>query len=157
LPGRITMRIVKVAVALLSVYAVYQVSDKLLIIVSLFIVGSVIATGVEKGKDFKGEIAFHKCCSAIQWALMSFYLFILETLASYKADARAYRAAGALLLITLRMYVFATSNVQRVLANNDPHLFSTPAEKRNVAFGAWSMILLLTFVLWMRFYYDVRF
>jgi hypothetical protein len=151
------MRIIKVGIALLGVFVVYWISDKLLIVVSLFVIGSVIATGVEKGKDFKGEIAFHRCCSAMQWALMSFYLFILETLPSYKADARAYRATGVLLLITLGMYVFATSNVQKVLVNDDPHLFTTPAEKRNVAFGAWSIIFLSAFVLWMRFRWGLRF
>ena len=129
----------------------YFLSSKLLMVISLFVVGTIIASGIEKGKALKASYAFHKCCSAVEWALMSFYLFAFETLASRKAEGRLYYLAGALLLTTLAIYVFATANIEAVLTGTDVKLHETHAEKLNVFCAAFSIMLLVAFVAYLRF------
>ncbi len=68
----ISMRVIKPVLTLIISGAVYLISAKLLLVIALFAAGTIIETVAEKGKDFKGEFAFHRCCAAIQWALMSF-------------------------------------------------------------------------------------
>ena len=173
-------RVVPPLLALVFVVAVGFVNTKLMLVICLFAVGSVIATAVEKGPQFKPQFAFHKCCSAVQWALMSFYLYIFETLPKFHPDPRVYRAVGVLLLLTLGMYVFSTWHFQKLIAedakggnagleNTDPgntgsanpdnglRLFTTDEEKRSVAFAFWTLLFIIAFLLFARFRLNIIF
>ena len=77
-PKGADMRVTQIGVMLVVGTGIYLLSGKLMLVITLFVVGSVIASGIEKGKDLTGSFVLHKCCSAVEWALMSFYLFIFE-------------------------------------------------------------------------------
>ena len=145
------MRLKHIVVMLGIGTGIYFLSIKLLLIISLFVVGSVIAAGIEKGKQLRGSFAFHTCCSAFEWALMSFYLFVFESLPAHKAEPSVYYLAGVLLLITLGVYVFATANAQTILSSSDVSLYKTSEEKSNVLLAFYSVALLLAFLADLRY------
>jgi len=134
------MRLAKiVAIMLVVAVGIYLASGKLLIIIALFVVGNLIASGIEKGKGLDGSFAFHRCCGAVGWALMSFYLFVFETLPSHHAVSGVYYLAGTLLLVTLGMYVFATANVQTLVTRTDLALRKTREEKLSFFFAGYEL------------------
>jgi hypothetical protein len=148
----IDMRLAWIVMVMFGVSAtIYFISSKLLMLIVLFIVGTLIASAVEKGKDVTVVFIFHRCCAAVQWALMSFYLFVFETLPSHHLDLHFYYLTGTLLLITLGLYVFATANVQTLLMSTELKLSATQSEKRNFFYAAASVILLLVFLAYLRF------
>jgi hypothetical protein len=143
-------RIMKVLLALVVLTVVCVINMKLAVIISLFAVGGIIAAAVERGEQF-GAWAFHRCCSAIQWALMSFYLFIFETLATSVVPVKRelYLVVVILGLITLGLYVFSTVNVQKVLVDKGEsrHIYTTAEEQLNVRLACWTVALILGFLL----------
>jgi hypothetical protein len=152
-------RVTKVSFALSILGIICLVNIKLALVISLFAVGSTISASVEKGPAFCPTFAFHKCCAEAQWAMMSFYLYIFEWLLQNGANAALYLWVAVLLLVTMGMYIFSIANFNKVIrpSGDAPGIYKTDAEKRNVGFAAWTVGILLLFLLWMRFKWGVTF
>jgi hypothetical protein len=109
--------------------------------------GSVaVATVVELGKDrFRGNIVLHKCCANVHWVFISFYILVFDKLhPMWKIEPWQFAAAAVGMSVVL--YIFATVNVHRLLANaNPPSVFASKDERFSIIVATWSLALALGF------------
>jgi hypothetical protein len=130
----------KIMTATVAMALILLISPRLFLIILIMVIGVAVATLIELGRErFKGGIVFHKCCANVHWAFISFYILAYEKLHPIKR-IEPWQLAGAAIGISFVLYLFATVNAYRLLAEGrSPAFFSSPDERRSVYCAAWSV------------------